>query len=194
MYFGLGGVSRLAHRLEQATRPLVTREPRRRRRRPSLRADRGLTPDLTERVGQSRCPYCHDEVTDPATTYTCSGCQIQTHRDCVAELGACPTLGCGPKTATPAASYKPAPPRAPERAPVKAPAARQRWKERAEDTNPMRPVLAGLCGFGVVFMGLGMLAGTPVPHLPRLVPYPPLWGFCAAIVVGGLCAWAFARE
>lgn len=55
----------------------------------------GATIRISIQSGQ-RCPYCHDELvgTSAAEMLTCGACQTVLHRDCLKELGSCPTHGC----------------------------------------------------------------------------------------------------
>ena len=50
---------------------------------------------ISIQAGQ-RCPYCHDQLvgTLAAEMLTCGACQTVLHRDCLKELGSCPTQGC----------------------------------------------------------------------------------------------------
>ncbi|RMG09833.1 MAG: hypothetical protein D6731_18905 [Planctomycetota bacterium] len=50
-----------------------------------------------------RCPYCHEEVSDPEALTSCAGCSTLLHPECLAENRGCPILGCGH-------SHRPAPP------------------------------------------------------------------------------------
>ena len=43
---------------------------------------------------RQRCPYCHDAL-HAGELLDCRGCRATLHAECAAELGSCPTLGCG---------------------------------------------------------------------------------------------------
>ena len=50
---------------------------------------------VTVQAGQ-RCPYCRDTLVGslPYELLTCGACQTVLHKDCLKELGSCPTHGC----------------------------------------------------------------------------------------------------
>jgi hypothetical protein len=50
---------------------------------------------ITVQSGQ-RCPYCHDTLVGSRAheMITCGACQTVLHKDCLNELGSCPTQGC----------------------------------------------------------------------------------------------------
>lgn len=50
---------------------------------------------ITVQAGQ-RCPYCHDTLVGSLASemLTCGACETVLHRECLNELGSCPTHGC----------------------------------------------------------------------------------------------------
>lgn len=51
--------------------------------------------------GAARCPFCR-EVIGPRAPAPCGGCGVRLHAACAAELGRCPTIGCGALEPAPA--------------------------------------------------------------------------------------------
>jgi len=152
-----------------------------------------------EERGPVLCALCRDALGARApAAVACAGCGTRFHRACAAELGGCPTIGCGRADAAPRSRAASAEVGAADDGPGWLRAYDGRWRPRARPDRVRSRSRGVLDVARLAFDPRGFLAGAAVGVLVALwlgargLPWPFWLG--AVVGLGLLGAWGAPRS